>query len=214
MEVSNTRPSLIAAIEEPLPEMAGNHLDILKGLMHQMSAVFAHIPVRGAVKTISPDIVFFVVFIGNGIHIRLPGHSGVERSIKYHALRDLRPKDFPACTDTIQFRAVMQRRQRNQAFNAFYNVLVYQQRLIENRAALGHPVTYSRNFTKLCNNAVFAIHQSFCNKTESIRMILHFRGGFYLPAVKGLMAENPLLPIPILSQFPFASTLSVSISMS
>ena len=144
-------------------------------------------------KTISPDIVFFVVFIGNGIHIRLPGHSGVERSIKYHALRDLRPKDFPACTDTIQFGAVMQRRQRNQAFNAFYNVLVYQQRLIENRAALGHPMTYSRNFTKLCNNAVFAIHQSFCNKTESIRMILHFRGGFYLPAVKGLMAENPLL---------------------
>ena len=170
-------------------DVAGNHLDILKGLVHKMRAVCADIAVRSAVEAIAANLILFIIFIGDRIHIGLARHSGMEGGVEYNALREVLPKHLLASQNPLQFRPVVQRSERNQAFNALQYLIIHQQGFAEHRTALRHTVADCCNLGQIFNNAVLFVGQRLRHQLEGLCVVLHGCIVLCSAAIRCLMAE-------------------------
>ena len=83
-------------------------------------------------EAITADSIFFIILVGDRIHIGLGRHCGMERSIKYHNLRKLFAKYLLAGKNPFQLWAIVQRGQWDQAANSLDDLIVDQNRLPEN----------------------------------------------------------------------------------
>ncbi len=124
-------------------------------------------------ETVPADTVFLIVLIGDGIHICLGRHGGMEGSIKYHDFRNIFPKYLFAGKDTIQFRAVVQRRQRNQAADSLDHLVVDQNGFAEFGTALCNAMSNGADFVQILDDAHLGVGQCLRNMHKCIRVILH-----------------------------------------
>ena len=75
-------------------QMAGDQLQALNGLLQELSGAVADILVARAVEAVAADAVLLIVLIGDGIHISLRGHGGVECGVENSNVRLVLAKDL------------------------------------------------------------------------------------------------------------------------
>ena len=92
--------------------MAGDELELLDGLAHELGAAGGHVAVARAVEAVAADAVVLVVFIRNGVHIGLAGHGLVERGVEHGDHRHVVAHDGAAGVDAGDVGGVVQRRKR------------------------------------------------------------------------------------------------------
>ncbi len=149
MLVSITLPSLMAVMEEPLPRWQVMSLSPSRLFAGQLAVTGRNIAVGGSVETVAANLVFFIIFIGNGEHISLGRHGQVEAVIKHDNLRNIGAENLTAGTDTHEVGGVVKGSKVDKAFDAFHNLLVNKHRLVEQGAALNHAVADGRYFAHI-----------------------------------------------------------------
>ena len=90
--------------------VAGDELQLLDGLAHQLRAAGGHIAVAGAVETVAADAIVLVIFIRDGVHISLAGHGLVERGVEHGDHRHV-THDLAAGFDAGDVGGIVQRRE-------------------------------------------------------------------------------------------------------
>ena len=197
-----TLPFLTAVMEEPLPIwqvmslrslMSGDELEILDVLAHQISHSAGYEAVGCAVSTVAADGVLLIILIRNSVHIRLLGHSGVERGVEYDYHRDLVAEDLLAAADSLYVTCVVQRSQRDKALDTCDDLVGDELGIAEQSAALDYAVTDSRDLVEVLDNAVLFAEQSVAYGEERLSVIGHgdlFGEG---AAVGGLVTDEGAL---------------------
>ena len=88
-----------------IAQMAGDQLQALNRLLKELGSAVADILVAGAVEAVAADAVLLIVLIGDGVHISLRGHGGVESRVKgpqHSACPRQRPCRRPRCPEWRQ----------------------------------------------------------------------------------------------------------------
>ena len=96
-------------------------------------------------------------------------------------------------------RAVVQRRERDQALNALDDLVVDQHRLAEQRAALDDAVADCGNLAEILDDADLAVEQRILDLLKRFGVVLHADLDLLLAAVRGLVAENAHLKADLLA---------------
>ena len=89
-------------------QVAGDEFQALNGLLQKLGSAMADILVAGAVEAVAADAVLLVVLVGDGVHVGLRGHGGVESRIKHSDVGLILAKDLIGSLDTQDGGGVMQ----------------------------------------------------------------------------------------------------------
>ena len=170
--------------------MAGDYLQVLYVLSHKLCTAGAHIAVGSAVGTVAPDGVLLVILIGHIVHVCLWGHGGVEGCIENHGLGHILAEQVPAGPYALYMGAVMQRGQGNQALYVRDDLIIHKAGLVEDGAALNHPVAYGGDLSEVLYNALLRVQQGLLHLGKGGGMVGHVHVPVQLPAVGGLMGKD------------------------
>ncbi len=124
--------------------MAGDDFGIVDIQARELGAHTGHELVGGAVRTITADAVFFIVFVRQAIHIGIGRHGLMESRVEGDHLRNGR-KHLLHGVDTQQVGRVVQRGEVCAEGNLFQDILVHQDGTVEEVSALHDAVPDSLN---------------------------------------------------------------------
>ena len=122
-------------------QMAGDQLQALDGLLQELSGAVADILVARAVEAVAADAVLLVVLVGDGVHISLRGHGGVESRVKDRNVRLVLAKDLVGSLNAQNGGGVVQGSQRAQVVDGLDDLGGDEAALLELLAAVDHAVT-------------------------------------------------------------------------
>ena len=123
----------------------------------------------------------------------------MERRIEHDDLRHSLAENAHAGANALHVRAVVQRRERDQALNALDDLVVDQHRLAEQRAALDDAVADCGNLAEILDDADLAVEQRILDLLERFGVVLHADLDLLLAAVRGLVTENAHLKADLLA---------------
>ena len=112
----------------------------------------ADVLVAGAVEAITADAVLLIILVGDGVHIRLRGHGGVERSVENSHVRLVLAKDLVGGFDAQNGGGVVQRSQRAQVADSLDNLGGDEAALLELLAAVHNAVADGVNLRDIVND--------------------------------------------------------------
>ena len=140
-------------------------------------------------EPVTADFIFFIIFIRDRVHIRFSRHGGVERRVKHDDLRHFPAEHVDARPDCLHMRLIMERRERNQAFNSLNYLVVHQNALAEQRAALNDTVADSADFLQIFDNAYLRIRKRVLYLHERRRVVRHGNLNLPTPSVGRFMPD-------------------------
>ena len=171
-------------------DVAGDKLQILDVLAHELCNAVADIAVGGAVEAIAADLVLLIVLIRHSEHVSLLRHGGMESRIEHDNFRDFLAENVHAGANALYMCAVVQRCKRDEAFDALDDLFVNENGLAEERAALNDTVADSSDFAQILNDADFAVEKCVLDLLERFGVVRHADFDLLLSAVCRLVAEN------------------------
>ena len=180
-------------------QMAGDELQALDGLLKELSGTVADVLVAGAVEAITADTVLLIILVGDGVHIRLRGHGGVERSVENSHVRLVLAKDLVGGFDAQNGGGVVQRSQRAQVADSLDNLGGDEAALLELLTAVHNAVADGVNLRDIVNDLALAGGHLLHNLGESLGVGGEDGGRGGLVAV-GLMGNHAALHTDALAQ--------------
>ena len=111
-------------------------------------------------EAVAPDLVVFIVLIGDGVQIRMLGHGLVEGGVEHRHLGHVVAQDGPAGLDADDVGRIMQRRQGGAVLHRLHDLVGDEDGAGEALAAVDHPVTHRVDLLHGGDDAVLGIHQS------------------------------------------------------
>ncbi len=133
--------------------MAGDDLQLLDGLAHQLCAAAGNIAVRGAVEAVAADAVVLIVFIGNCVHVCLAGHGLMEGGIEHRDHGNV-AHNVAAGVDADDVCWVVQGSEGGALLESFHDGIVDAHGGSELLAAVNDAVTDGVDLLHGCDNAV------------------------------------------------------------
>ena len=138
--------------------MAGDQLDLLRGLAQHGGGPARHVFVAGAVEAVAADLVLLIIGVGQGVHVGLGGHGLVEGGVE-HGHHGHAGHHLLAGPDAGEVGGVVEGGQGDAVLNGFEHLVGDQDRLVERLAAVDHPVAHRLDLLHGAHHAVFAVHQ-------------------------------------------------------
>ena len=154
-------------------EMAGHDPGALGLAAQQFDAALADKSVRGPVEAVTADMIFLIVFIGQGVHKRVIRHGGVEAGIEHGDLR-YAGHDLFTGFDPHQIRRVMERAEVEAFPDRFLDFLIDKHGAVELFAAVQNAMTDSADLLHGCDHASVSTDERIQHQTDGFAVILHF----------------------------------------
>ena len=180
-------------------QMAGDELQALNRLLQELGSAVADVLVAGAVEAVAADTVLLIVLIGDGVHVGLRGHGGVESRVKDRNIRLVLPKDLVGGLDAQDGGRVVQRSQRAQVVDRLDDLGGDQAALLELLAAVDHAVADGVDLGNALNDLALAGGHLLDDLGESLGVGGEDGGRGGLVAV-GLMGDHAALHADALAQ--------------
>ena len=147
--------------------------DDLFELRMQFGKALAHIAVRRAVRAVLPDGMFLIVFVGQGIHVRLRRHGAVERVVEDDDLRDVFPEDVFRGVDALDVRRVVERGEVAEHVDVRLDLFVDEAALFVEGAALNDPVADGRDLVEGVDDLEVALGEDLFDFIERGGVVGH-----------------------------------------
>ena len=136
--------------------MAGDQLQALNRLLQELSGAVADILVARAVEAVAADAVLLIVLVGDGVHVSLRGHGGVESRIKHSDVGLILAKDLVGGLDTQDGGGVVQGGQGAQVMDGLDDLRGDQATFLELLAAVDHAVADGVDLGNAVNDLALA----------------------------------------------------------
>ncbi|MBA7648086.1 hypothetical protein ES703_55866 [subsurface metagenome] len=133
--------------------MAGNKVYIVLSFAYQCRRPAGNVPVACTVKAVPADAVFFIKFVGQGIHIGNFRNSGMKSGIETGNLFCFWQLVL-RCPDACKIRRIVQRSKVGELFNRGNYLLVDDYRAGKLFCSVHDPVTYGADL----RNALYHTH--------------------------------------------------------
>ena len=137
-------------------QVAGDEFQALNGLLQKLGGAVADILVAGAVEAVAAHAVLLVVLVGDGVHVGLRGHGGVEGRIKHSDVGLILAKDLIGSLDTQDGGGVMQGSQGAQVMDSLDDLGGDQAALLKLLAAVNNTVADGVDLGNAVNNFALA----------------------------------------------------------
>ena len=139
-----------------IAQMAGDQLQALNRLLQKLGGAVADILVARAVEAVAADAVLLIVLIGDGVHISLGGHGGVESRVKDRNIRLVLTEDLVGSLNAQNGGGVVQGSQRAQVVDGLDDLGGNQAALLELLAAVDHAVADGVDLGNTVNDLALA----------------------------------------------------------
>ncbi len=152
--------------------MADNYFSLFGIQACKLKRFAGYKHVAGSVKTIAADAVFLIIFIGNGIEIRLFRHCHTKSSIPYGHVRRSRHCFF-AGLDSHQVGRIVKRSQIKAFPDDTFYILIYYDGLTVNGSCVKNPMSHGGDLFCIRDYTILRIYQCFHNQGNGFRMLGH-----------------------------------------
>ena len=136
-------------------QMAGDELQTGDRLGQILGGLHAHVLVAGAVEAVAAHAVLLIILVGDGVHIRLGGHGGMEGGVKHGHIGQV-AEHLLGGLDAHDGGRVVQGGQRAQVTDGLYHLIGDEAALLELLAAVYDAVTNGVNLADAVNDLAFA----------------------------------------------------------
>ena len=99
---------LNAAHRSTVPDMGDDDIGILRLFTEDDGSALCRVEKAGAVEAVTTGGIFFVPFVGDGVHKACFGHSLMPRRVDNRTVRNIR-QDFLSSFDTHNIGGIVQR---------------------------------------------------------------------------------------------------------
>ena len=139
----------------------------LQALTGHLGVTLAHIPMGSAVEAVTANLIFLIIFIRNGKHIRLGRHGQMEAVIEHRHLRHIFAQHVDAGTNALQVSRIVQRGKIVEALDPGDHALVHQAGFIEQSAALHDTMPHRGDLAHGIEHLALALAQHLLHLLKS-----------------------------------------------